>query len=244
MVTEELTTSHLYQVADSEKTRILSRGGSSSKMPAGPSSRPTSSGDCSGDQNRRWVSGSSGGSGRPSPAQRLHPSGGAENSRSSPRSPVSRNAAQGRGGSGSRDNTTFRSLERLSISTSRRKWAADRPPTGSQSGRRFLSFFARWVNRRFGSLLVAAETNRRMDERSCSKIQILALTVEERCLESGTHDNLVPNPQRMCTVLGEKEKQLQSIMQSCLTAKLHTVVTFRFCRLGDSFMKCRQEPSL
>ena len=109
MVTEELTTSHLYQVADSEKTRILSRGGSSSKMPAGPSSRPTSSGDCSG------------GSGRPSTAQRLHPSGGAENSRSSPRSPVSRNAAQGRGGSGSRDNTTFRSLERLSISTSRRK---------------------------------------------------------------------------------------------------------------------------
>ncbi|XP_039826049.1 casein kinase 1-like protein 10 isoform X2 [Panicum virgatum] len=96
-------------VADSEKTRILSRGGSSSKMPAGPSSRPTSSGDCSG------------GSGRPSTAQRLHPSGGAENSRSSPRSPVSRNAAQGRGGSGSRDNTTFRSLERLSISTSRRK---------------------------------------------------------------------------------------------------------------------------
>jgi len=108
-------------VADTEKPRILSRGGSSSKMPAGPSSRPTSSGDCSGDQNRRWVSGSSGGSGRPSTTQRLHPSGGAENSRSSPRSPVSRNAAPGRGGSGSRDNTTFRSLERLSISTSRRK---------------------------------------------------------------------------------------------------------------------------
>ncbi|XP_039784007.1 casein kinase 1-like isoform X5 [Panicum virgatum] len=115
------TSNEAYQVADTEKPRILSRGGSSSKMPAGPSSRPTSSGDCSGDQNRRWVSGSSGGSGRPSTTQRLHPSGGAENSRSSPRSPVSRNAAPGRGGSGSRDNTTFRSLERLSISTSRRK---------------------------------------------------------------------------------------------------------------------------
>ncbi|CAN6293251.1 unnamed protein product [Urochloa humidicola] len=112
-------------VADSERTRILSRGGGSSRLPAGPSSRPTSSGDCS-DQNRRWVSGSSGGSGRPSTrdreAQRLHHSGGAENSRSSPRSPVARNTAgQGRGGSGSRDNATFRSLERLSISTSRRK---------------------------------------------------------------------------------------------------------------------------
>nr|CAB3499389.1 unnamed protein product [Digitaria exilis] len=111
-------------VADSEKTRILSRGASSSKMPAGPSSRPTSSGDCS-DQNRRWVSGSSGGSGRPSTAQRLHHSGGAENMRSSPRSPVARNPAPGRGGgggSGSRgDSTTLRSLERLSISTRRRK---------------------------------------------------------------------------------------------------------------------------
>ncbi|KAJ1295194.1 hypothetical protein BS78_01G205600 [Paspalum vaginatum] len=102
-------------VANSEKTRILSRGGSSSKMPAASSSRPTSSGDCS-DQNRRWVSGSSGGSGRPSTTQRLHHSGGAENNRSSPRSPNT----QGRG-SNSRDNTTFRSLERLSISTSRRK---------------------------------------------------------------------------------------------------------------------------
>lgn len=123
METEELTMSGMYQVADSEKSRFLSRGGSSSKMPAGPSSRPTSSGDCS-DQNRRWVSGSSGGSGRPSTTQRLHHSGGAENSRSSPRSPVARGAAPGRGGgggSGSRDNTTFRSLERLSISTGRRK---------------------------------------------------------------------------------------------------------------------------
>ena len=106
----------MHQVADSEKTRILSRGGSSSKMPAASSSRPTSSGDCS-DQNRRWVSG---GSGRLSTVQRLHHSGGAENSRSSPRSLVARNAA-GRGGSGSQDNTMFRSLERLSITTSRRK---------------------------------------------------------------------------------------------------------------------------
>ncbi|XP_066374283.1 casein kinase 1-like isoform X1 [Miscanthus floridulus] len=104
------------KVADSEKTRILSRGGSSSKMPAASSSQPTSSGDCS-DQNRRWVSRSSGGSGRPSTVQRLHHSGGAENSRSSPRSLMARNTA-GRGGSGSRDNTTF---WRLSITTSRRK---------------------------------------------------------------------------------------------------------------------------
>uniref|UniRef100_A0A804U6Q1 non-specific serine/threonine protein kinase n=1 Tax=Zea mays TaxID=4577 RepID=A0A804U6Q1_MAIZE len=106
-------------VADSEKTHILSWGGSSSKMPAASSSRPTSSGDCS-DQNHRWVSGSSGGSGRPSTVQRHHHSAGAENSRSSTRSPVARNAAE-RGGSGSRDSTTFRSLERLSITTSRRK---------------------------------------------------------------------------------------------------------------------------
>ncbi|XP_062200333.1 casein kinase 1-like [Phragmites australis] len=109
-------------VADSEKTRIMSRAGSSSKMAVAPSSRPTSSGDCS-DQKLtgRWVSGSSG-SGRPSTAQRLHRSGGAENSsRSSPRSPVARNVPGRGSGSGSRDNTTFRSLERLSISTSRRK---------------------------------------------------------------------------------------------------------------------------
>ncbi|AQK65118.1 Casein kinase 1-like protein 6 [Zea mays] len=109
----------MHQVADSEKTHILSWGGSSSKMPAASSSRPTSSGDCS-DQNHRWVSGSSGGSGRPSTVQRHHHSAGAENSRSSTRSPVARNAAE-RGGSGSRDSTTFRSLERLSITTSRRK---------------------------------------------------------------------------------------------------------------------------
>lgn len=147
----------MHQVADSEKTRILSRGGSSSKMPAASSSRPTSSGDCS-DQNRRWVSGSSGGSGRPSTAQRLHHSGGAENSRSSPRSPVARNAA-GRGGSGSRDNTTFRSLERLSITTSRRKWAAE------DHADEFWEWKAAVARpRTFAeSLLSAAEANRLMD---------------------------------------------------------------------------------
>jgi casein kinase 1, epsilon len=56
------------------------------------------------------------------PAQRLHHSGGVENSdRSSPHSPVAWNAPSPGSGSVSRDNTTFRSLERLSISTSRRK---------------------------------------------------------------------------------------------------------------------------
>ncbi|KAK3153921.1 hypothetical protein QOZ80_2BG0183290 [Eleusine coracana subsp. coracana] len=111
-------------IAGSEKTHILSRTGSASKMVAAPSSRPTSSGDHS-DYNRNSRLVSSSGSGRPSTAQRLHHSGGVENSsRPSPHSPVARNAPPGRvssSGFSSRDNTTFRSLERLSISTSRRK---------------------------------------------------------------------------------------------------------------------------
>lgn len=118
----EMLTFISHQIAGSEKTRIMSRVGSASKMAASPSSRPTSSGDHSDyNRNSRLVSSS----GRPSTAQRLHNSGGVENcGRSPPHSPASRNAPPGRSpgsGSGSRDNTTFRSLERLSISTSRRK---------------------------------------------------------------------------------------------------------------------------
>ncbi|KAL6883260.1 hypothetical protein ACP4OV_010674 [Aristida adscensionis] len=108
----------LEAVANSEKTNVMSRTGSSSKIAAAPSSQPTSSGECSDpNRNNRWVSSSS--SSRPSNAQRHHHSGGTENSRASPHSPSARNA-QGRTSS-SRDKTTFRSLERLSISTSRRK---------------------------------------------------------------------------------------------------------------------------
>ncbi|XBH95262.1 hypothetical protein VPH35_085853 [Triticum aestivum] len=104
--------------ADTEKTHILSRTGSSSKMAGTQSSRPTSSGDCTG----RLFSGSGGSSSRPSSStvQRLHQSGGsgAENGSSSP-IPVARNAP---GRSSRRDShSAFRSFERLSISADRRK---------------------------------------------------------------------------------------------------------------------------
>ncbi|XP_051186432.1 casein kinase 1 isoform X3 [Lolium perenne] len=116
---ESFTSSKEAVAAESERTGILSRTGSSSKMAITPSSRPTSSGDCTG----RLFSGSGSGSGsssRPSPSnvQRLHHSGGSgtENGSSSP---VARNS-QGR--TGRRDShAALRSFERLTISGERRK---------------------------------------------------------------------------------------------------------------------------
>ncbi|KAL5232039.1 hypothetical protein ABZP36_030815 [Zizania latifolia] len=102
----------IHQVVDSERTRIMSRNRSSSKMPgAAVSSRPTSSGDCS-HQNRtgKWLSSSS--SSRPPTAQqRLHHLA-AVDDRSSPvarNSPVAGRAA------------ALRGFERLAISAERRK---------------------------------------------------------------------------------------------------------------------------
>lgn len=114
-IADSFTSSREAIAADSDKTHILSRTGSSSKMAATPSSRPTSSGDCTG----RLFSGS-GSSSRPSSStvQRLHQSGGsgAENVSSSP---VARNAPAR---SSRRDShAALRSFERLSISAERRK---------------------------------------------------------------------------------------------------------------------------
>ncbi|KAI4985360.1 hypothetical protein ZWY2020_017990 [Hordeum vulgare] len=115
-IADSFSSSREALAADTEKTHILSRTGSSSKMAATPSSRPTSSGDCTG----RLFSGSGGSSSRPSSStvQRLHQSGGsgADNGSSSP---VARNAP---GRASRRDShAALRSFERLSISADRRK---------------------------------------------------------------------------------------------------------------------------
>uniref|UniRef100_A0A453M0E1 Casein kinase I n=1 Tax=Aegilops tauschii subsp. strangulata TaxID=200361 RepID=A0A453M0E1_AEGTS len=117
-IADSFSSSREALAADTEKTHILSRTGSSSKMAGTPSSRPTSSGDCTG----RLFSGSGGSSSRPSSStvQRLHQSGGsgAENGSSAP-VPIARNAP---GRSSRRDShSAFRSFERLSISADRRK---------------------------------------------------------------------------------------------------------------------------
>ncbi|KQJ97080.1 casein kinase 1 isoform X1 [Brachypodium distachyon] len=105
-------------VADSEKTHILSRTGSSSKMTITPSSRPTSSGDLT----SRLVSGS-GSSNHPSSStvQRLHHSGGGSTAENGSSSPTARNAQGGRAGGRRDSHAALRSFERLAISAERRK---------------------------------------------------------------------------------------------------------------------------
>uniref|UniRef100_A0ACD5U6A9 Uncharacterized protein n=1 Tax=Avena sativa TaxID=4498 RepID=A0ACD5U6A9_AVESA len=113
---DSFTSSKEAVAADSERTG-MSRTGSSSKMAIAPSSRPTSSGDCTG----RLFSGSGCSSSRPSPStvQRLHHAGGGSGTENSPLSPVTRNMP---GRSGRRDShAALRSFERLSISGERRK---------------------------------------------------------------------------------------------------------------------------